>query len=80
VRVIIILIFRLTTKFLKIQDKSQVNKNQKHIKAHVFSYLFLYLLSYLPNILYFLRYDLSGVRNKVRAFSLFIIAVSGYSY
>jgi hypothetical protein len=62
-------------KFLKIQDKSQVNKNQERVKA----YLFSYLLSYLPNILYFLRHDLSGIRNKIHAFNLLTVAVACYS-
>jgi hypothetical protein len=52
-------------EFLKIRDKSQVNKSQDYIETHLFSHL--------PNVLYFLRHDLSGVRNKIRAFSLFII-------
>jgi hypothetical protein len=59
----------LTTKFLKIQDKSQVNKNQEYIK--------IYLFLYLPNILYFLKYNLSGVRNKIYTFSLFIVYYRG---
>jgi hypothetical protein len=78
-KVIIVLIFRSTTKFLKIQDKYQVNKNQERVETYLFSYLFLHLLSHLPNILYFLRYNLSGVRSKIRAFSLFTVAVACYS-
>jgi hypothetical protein len=38
VKIIIVLIFRLTIKFLKIQDKSQVNKSQEHVKAYMLSH------------------------------------------
>jgi hypothetical protein len=36
IRVVIVSIFRSTTKFLKIQDKPQVNKSQEYIKAYLF--------------------------------------------
>jgi hypothetical protein len=42
-RVVIVSIFRSTTKFLKIQDKSQVNKNQEHIEAYMPRYTILIL-------------------------------------
>jgi hypothetical protein len=78
VRVVIVSIFRLTMKFLKIEDRSQVNKSREYVKIYLFSYLLSYLFLHLPNILYFLRYDLLGVRNKVRTFSLFTVVVSRY--
>jgi hypothetical protein len=54
IRVVIVLIFRLITKFLKVQDKSQVNENQEHIKAYMLSYTILMLFwvfSHLPSYL-----------------------------
>jgi hypothetical protein len=72
-KVIIVLIFRLITKFLKIQDKSQVNKNQEYVEAYLlFVPAFCICFSHLPNILYFLRYDLSGVRKSQIKFVILV--------
>jgi hypothetical protein len=35
VRVVIVSIFRLIAKFLKIQDMSQVNKSQERVETHL---------------------------------------------